>query len=235
MPTNDERGIVSKSKLTALATSIKTKGAVTGGKTLDELKSVVDGLDTSGVHPTGSLQISSNGTVDVTQYAEAIVNVPSSASGSISISENGTFDVSSYAQAVVAVVNVLQFTPFKIYDGFYTPTSSLSSIAITIPNETTVSHILFGAIWIPDYNSYVDGDHVGKLLTLQISDAKYPVAGGWTSTMYNLCVKSSGTSAYIGYNTQNGSPTYSGAQVTCSLKSCTTIPNVQMRVFFVYV
>lgn len=179
MPTTDERGIVSKSKLTALATAIKTKASVSGTYTLDDLVDVVADIgDDTPVTPS--------------------------------------------------------FPPFKIYDGFYTPTSSLSSIAITIPNETTVSHVLFGAIYIPDYNSYVDTDHVNKLVALQVSDAKYPVAGGWTSAQYNLCVKGT-SSAYVGYNTQVSAPTYSGSKVTFPLRSCTTIPNVQMRVFFVYV
>lgn len=48
MPTNDERGIVSKSKLTALATAIKTKASVSGTYTLDDLIDVVDDIEAGG-------------------------------------------------------------------------------------------------------------------------------------------------------------------------------------------
>lgn len=44
----DERGIVSKSKLTALATAIKTKAEVSGTYTLDDLVDVVDDIETGG-------------------------------------------------------------------------------------------------------------------------------------------------------------------------------------------
>lgn len=80
MPT-DERGIVSKSKLTALSTAIKTKAGVTGGKTLDDLVDVVDDIETGGITPTGTISIAENGTVDVTQYASANVNVPTGGGG----------------------------------------------------------------------------------------------------------------------------------------------------------
>ena len=56
------------------------------------------------ISPTGSVNISSNGTVDVAEYASAVVNVPGiTPTGSIEITSNGTVDVTNYASAVVNV------------------------------------------------------------------------------------------------------------------------------------
>jgi hypothetical protein len=56
------------------------------------------------VNPTGSVNISSNGTVDVAEYATAVVNVPGvTPTGSIEITSNGTVDVTEYATAEVNV------------------------------------------------------------------------------------------------------------------------------------
>ena len=56
------------------------------------------------VNPTGSVNITSNGTVDVAEYATAVVNVPGvTPTGTIEITSNGTVDVTEYATAEVNV------------------------------------------------------------------------------------------------------------------------------------
>ena len=58
------------------------------------------------ISPTGSVNITSNGTVDVAEYASAVVNVPGiTPTGSIEITSNGTVDVTNYASAVVNVAS----------------------------------------------------------------------------------------------------------------------------------
>ena len=69
--------IVTKSKLDSLASSISTKSGVSTPMTIDQMKSAVDSMSSSGITPTGTIQITQNGTVDVTQYASANVSVPS--------------------------------------------------------------------------------------------------------------------------------------------------------------
>ena len=64
---------------------------------------------------TGSLSITSNNTYDVTNYASAVVNVPTgiTPTGTIPITQNGTVDVTNYASAEVNVSGIATgtFTP----------------------------------------------------------------------------------------------------------------------------
>lgn len=90
----------------------------------------------TGIVPTGSINITENGTVDVTNYAEANVNMPVP-TGSINITENGTVNVADYAEANVNVqsssnynikANVTGNTALRIYEFI----EEIGSISITI-------------------------------------------------------------------------------------------------------
>ena len=63
----------------------------------------VEPIPASYVQPSGSVNISTNGTHDVSGKASAVVNVPNPSSGSLSISANGTYDVTEKAEVVVNV------------------------------------------------------------------------------------------------------------------------------------
>lgn len=75
------------------------------GNAVRALKDLINTDGGGGITPTGTIQISTNGTHDVTQYASASVNVPTgiTPSGEITISENGSFDVTQFATAIVNV------------------------------------------------------------------------------------------------------------------------------------
>ena len=165
----DERGIVSKSKLTALATAIKAKAGASGTYTLDDLVDVVDDIETGGVTPTGTKQVSitQNGTTteDVTNYASAeiTVDVPSSGitpSGTIQITENGTVDVTQYASAEVNVSGGSSglSAPYISASGMFTPTEDVSSITIplgvAISNPVLIEgHVLNQANYLTEENN----------------------------------------------------------------------------------
>lgn len=53
--------------------------------------------------PYGSKNITANGSVDVTTYQTAVVNVPNPSTGTLSVTQNGEANVTDYAKVSVAV------------------------------------------------------------------------------------------------------------------------------------
>ncbi len=64
---------VTKDKLDILANAIANKSGEPLTLTLDEMVSAIDGIDTSGITPTGNINITQAGQTDVTNYATVTV------------------------------------------------------------------------------------------------------------------------------------------------------------------
>ena len=75
MSTHTTNAIVATSKLTAIGNAIRGKTGGSAELTLDDMATAITNIPT-GITPTGTININSNGTVDVTNYATASVHVP---------------------------------------------------------------------------------------------------------------------------------------------------------------
>lgn len=89
----------------SIKTAIENKGVTVGDIKLDAYSAKIDEIST-GVEPTGTLEITENGTYDVKQKAYAKVAVPEP-SGNIKITENGFHIIKQYSIAEVAVYPTL--------------------------------------------------------------------------------------------------------------------------------
>ena len=122
-----------------------------------------------GITPTGTLDISENGTYDVTNYAEAEVDVPTgiTPSGSKTFTENGTYDVTNIAEAVVNVSGgELEpvYTDRLYLAGFPSDTTVVKCNApvlkkLNLPYDSTYSNITKADITVGDYEIEISGDN----------------------------------------------------------------------------
>lgn len=97
--------MVTESYLDDIADAIRSKKGTQDTYTPAEMAEAIESISGGGITPTGTINITSNGTVDVTNYASASVAVPNPSTGTkqISITSNGTTteDVTQYANAQI--------------------------------------------------------------------------------------------------------------------------------------
>lgn len=75
--------LVSESNLTNIANAIRTKNGSSNTYTPAQMATAISNIPTGGgITPTGSINITTNGTHDVTNYASAIVSVPTGSGSS---------------------------------------------------------------------------------------------------------------------------------------------------------
>lgn len=133
------------SLFTAIANSLRGKTGGTGKIVADDFPTVIDGLSTGGITPTGTKTITTNGSHDVTTFATAQVNVPVpdgyiKPSGTKSITTNGTHDVTSFASASVNVSTGITPSGTKSIteNGTYDVTS-FASAAVNVPAPAQIA------------------------------------------------------------------------------------------------
>ena len=85
-----------------LITPTGTKSITENGTNIDVAQYAK--ADVAVPQPTGNVELTENGTdIDIAQYATATVAVPNPSTGSLEITTNDTYDVINYAQVVVNV------------------------------------------------------------------------------------------------------------------------------------
>ena len=189
--------LVTESYLGNIADAIRLKNGLSTTYRPGDMAAAVEALDTSGIHPTGTKNITQNGTHDVTQYANVNVNVQPNLQ-SKTATENGTV------------------TPDSGYDG-------LSEVVVNVSGGGGGS-ILTGTT-PPDVALGTDGDFYVQTFTdgvLASDGACYINTGITPNALYAVEIVAAVTYQSGGYDTLFGTRNGSYARFTARFGAGTT-------------
>lgn len=122
--------LVERESLADIADSIRAKNGTQNTYKPGEMAAAIDALPSGGVIPTGTLEITENGTYDVTNYASAEVDVPTGSTpviNPLSVTANGTY---------TAPTGVDGYSPVTVNVPSSAPTGT-KQISITANGTTT--------------------------------------------------------------------------------------------------